>query len=489
MPISWVSSDGRTGIAENAYEHSIQMNDMSNFRLTDQQRLEESFSAVGQGTPGQAPALGIPGQTPALGEPGQSPALGTPGQAPAEGTTGQAPPLGEPGQSSEQENYINSLLRNHSLVYRAGEAIYKHLKDKPDFDWSVFQGPSGEREDTLRAKQVEETFPIALGMVGAPASPGGVVLGSGIRGPNIVSPSNFKTALNKAGPAANTNTKPATINESIDSIEALIAKDKQLKIVSKEEGLTTQTIPQLQQAKAGGRSGTPPEPPAPRTTEDILPAVTTKTTWQEAMAKYEELSSQGKTTKQIAKASKLDIDTIGSYLNRDNLAIAAFNSENALTKAFENVMQSQLKGLDPHLTEALMKQSQMSVKNLKRFVRTLPEETLTKIFDQLPASTIESFNANLQRRAMIDAGKKSKIIDKPLVEKQTVQRERYNPSDLNQRLRLDKVLEEHPDLRQVPFRFDSDQIKKLTHQEYLDMMASEDKVKYLSKKGIEPRFE
>lgn len=139
-----------------------------------------------------------------------------------------------------------------------------------------------------------------------------------------------------------------------------------------------------------------------------LPNVTIKTPTIERWAKYEEMSAQGKTTKQILKSTKLEPETVRDALGRDNLAIAAFNSENALTTAYFK----SLEGLDPALQKAL--KNQVSVKDLKRYTRNLPEEQLKSIFEELPVSVKESFQSGEARRANIDAGKKTKIIAKPL---------------------------------------------------------------------------
>lgn len=54
-------------------------------------------------------------------------------------------------------------IMNPTWPYRLGQAAGDHFRAKPSFDWGAFGGPSGERDDPMRARQVEETVPLALG--------------------------------------------------------------------------------------------------------------------------------------------------------------------------------------------------------------------------------------------------------------------------------------------------------------------------------------
>lgn len=199
--------------------------------------------------------------------------------------------------------------------------------------------------------------------------------------------------------------KKPSLSSLMDEVDALHNKnlvdpyEKQVaiqqlrsKIKLVEQGLTTETIPQQQQAQHMG-----PVPPK-----------TMVTPLQEQLVKYETLSSQGKTTKQIVKATKMDPETVRDNLGRDNLAIAAFNSENALTSAYFKSLQN----LDPALGQAI--KNAVSVKDLKRYTRNLPEAQLKTIFEELPPSVKESFMSGEARREAIDAGKKTKIIARPV---------------------------------------------------------------------------
>lgn len=154
-------------------------------------------------------------------------------------------------------------------------------------------------------------------------------------------------------------------------------------------------------AGMGGGFKAPPRGPV-----GVVPPKTMVTPLQEQLSTYETLSSQGKTTKQIVKGTKLDPEQVREALGRDNLAIAAFNSENSLTNAYFKSLEK----LDPALGEALKKQ--VSVKDLKRYTRGLPEEQLKTIFEDLPSHVKEAFESGEQRRLNIDAGKKSKVIPK-----------------------------------------------------------------------------
>lgn len=193
-----------------------------------------------------------------------------------------------------------------------------------------------------------------------------------------------------------------TLSTQIDNITDRIFKHPEMqgavkydKALKEQKRLTTETEPQLQQAQHKGPS-------------EIVPPKTMTTPAIEQLTKYEELSSQGKTTKQIVKGTKLDPEQVREALGRDNLAIAAFNSENALTNSYFKSLER----LDPALGEALKKQ--VSVKDLKRYTRGLPEERLRTIFEELPSHVKEAFESGEQRRLAIDTGKKSKIIPRSI---------------------------------------------------------------------------
>lgn len=390
MTISWVNSEGQTGIAENAYDFAMQHSEQgksSRVELTPQERINQAF---GEGPTSELKDQNAPYRW-GMGE--DLKGLGTlPDASDAEWEKAY-------GTKDFHQQLASFQQRLDATPPEEAGALRKFLGSL-----NIMPAPNKPQEEWSAKEH--------LGVILNQAMAG---MGAGWRGAGTIAPRNFKAAFNKIEPPANANEpggvpgisrqiNPTAAEEAalMDSWNNMVKESRKadLKVIEGGKGLTTETIPQLQQAQHRG----PSEPVPPKTM--TTPAI-------EQLAKYEELSSQGKTTKQIVKGTKLDPEQVREALGRDNLAIAAFNSENALTNSYFKSLEN----LDPALGEALKKQ--VSVKDLKRYTRGLPEERLKTIFEELPSHVKEAFESGEQRRLNIDASKKSKIIPKSTDEPNT----------------------------------------------------------------------
>lgn len=409
MTISWANSDGQTGIAEDAYEFAMQ-HQVNTKTKTDREELppqERINQAFGEGPTPELKDQNAPNSW-GMGEEMKS--LGTLPDAP-DAEWEKAYGLG-----SFKPRLIADVNEQNMFPRHHGEAILppEAFDTKIPFDQSLKAYSKGVDDFAVeKGMRPEDTFSVTdpgrgsilYKYLGSDKQKHGAEFNFMEVKPIV--PSDKVSSIHEQLQAFQQrldNTPPeeaGAFRKFLGSLNIMPAPGKPESEWTAKEHLGVM----LNQAMAGMGGGfkAPPRGPV-----GVVPPKTVVTPAIEQLAKYEELSSQGKTTKQIVKGSKLAPEQVREALGRDNLAIAAFNSENALTNAYFKSLEN----LDPALGEALKKQ--VSVKDLKRYTRGLPEDRLKTIFEELPSHVKEAFESGEQRRINIDTGKKSKVIPKPL---------------------------------------------------------------------------